>query len=370
MTDSLTAALSRTLNQAAAANPYTNAPYTDAMLFGLSGGLGLGYILWEFKKNNTAPVVLGLTRRWNYPTERLAAAAARTGLTFTIHETASTTKADHQLAQACGEDPLAPLIYVDWFHCPFGWVMTASQTPQGWTVQDTGQHPVLISDDVMSEARNAYPSLKHRLIRFTEHKQLKKSELKQNCSDAIKDMSAYLSSGSDSFGLPALKKWHRLLTHDTHKKGWPTVFKRGRNLAPALATLYQRTVLTGTDGRALRPTYAAFLREAAPILNRPNLDHVADLYDRAGVAWRQLGHAALAKDDPLRQALDQRARAHARGGKRGVTNMQTHDAHVQAHLKSASYPADPNLFSTLSEKLRRVYDLETQALQTLDDARE
>lgn len=366
-TDSLSSALCRTLDQAGAGNPITKTPYSEAMLFGLSGGLGLGYILWEFKKDNSAPLVLGLTRRWNYPMERLTAATDRVGLSITLHETASARKAEQQLGEACATDALSPLIGVDWFHCPFGWVMTAQQDGLGWLVQDTGTKPVPVSADMLAQARNAYPTLKHRLIRFDGYKAPSKTIFKTNCETAIGDMSAYLSSGSDSFGLPALKKWQRMLTHATNRKGWPTVFADGRNLAPALATIYQRLVLTGTDGRALRGLYAQFLREAAPILKRPALDQVADLYDLSGKAWRKLGQAALPKDDPLREMLDNRARVHGRGGRRGQQIMEDTDRMAKSILQQAHYDADPDLFSHLSELVGQVYDLETQALQALDE---
>jgi hypothetical protein len=37
---------------------------SEAMLLGISGGLGAGYILWEF--NSRAIIVLGFRNRWNY----------------------------------------------------------------------------------------------------------------------------------------------------------------------------------------------------------------------------------------------------------------------------------------------------------------
>ncbi len=366
--DSVSSALCRTLSQANATNPFTKNEYSEAMLFGLSGGLGLGYILWEFKKDNSAPLVLGLTRRWNYPMERLTAATDRVGLSIKLLETASAKKADQQLAEACATDPLSPLIGVDWFHCPFGWVMTAQQDKQGWLVQDIGTKPVPVSADIVAKARNAYPTLKHRLIRFDGYKAPTKKAFKANCQAALLDMSDYLNSGSDSFGLPALKKWQRLLTDNTKAKGWPVVFKGGRNLAPALATIYQRIVLTGTDGRALRGLYAQFLREVAPIVKLPALDNVATLYDQAGLAWRKLGQAALQNDDPLRRALDDRARAHGRGGIRGQQILEEADEIVQQALRQADYTADPDLFSHLSDLVGQVYDKETQALFALDTA--
>ncbi|HYN94548.1 MAG TPA: BtrH N-terminal domain-containing protein, partial [Pilimelia sp.] len=39
---------------------------SEAMVLGIGGGLGAGYILWEFAAHDTTHLTLGFRRRWNY----------------------------------------------------------------------------------------------------------------------------------------------------------------------------------------------------------------------------------------------------------------------------------------------------------------
>lgn len=55
-------------------------PLPEALLLGIGGGLGAGYILWEFKRQSSTTVTLGFTHAWNYLDRRLAPAVERLGL--------------------------------------------------------------------------------------------------------------------------------------------------------------------------------------------------------------------------------------------------------------------------------------------------
>ena len=73
-----------------------------------------------------------------------------------------------------------------------------------------------------------------------------------------------LSAKSDSFSLPAWRKWARMTTDARHEQGWPTVFADGRGTASARASIY-----SGAAGGAhLRGLYADFLDEASVLLGR------------------------------------------------------------------------------------------------------
>ena len=37
------------------------------MVLGVGGGLGAGYILWEFEAHHTPTLVLGFRNQWQYP---------------------------------------------------------------------------------------------------------------------------------------------------------------------------------------------------------------------------------------------------------------------------------------------------------------
>ncbi|HET9556455.1 MAG TPA: hypothetical protein VFS70_04895, partial [Actinomycetota bacterium] len=48
-------------------HPGTGQPLSEAMVLGVGGGLGAGYILWEFKAHDLRSLVFGFHNSWQYP---------------------------------------------------------------------------------------------------------------------------------------------------------------------------------------------------------------------------------------------------------------------------------------------------------------
>src|SRR5687768_3322623 len=42
-------------------------PLSEALIFGIGGGIGAGYILWEFKKHDSPTLTIGFRNRMHYP---------------------------------------------------------------------------------------------------------------------------------------------------------------------------------------------------------------------------------------------------------------------------------------------------------------
>lgn len=55
-------------------------PLSEELVFAVSGGLGAGYILWEFRHDDSRIVTLGFANSWNYLDRRLGSAVDRLGL--------------------------------------------------------------------------------------------------------------------------------------------------------------------------------------------------------------------------------------------------------------------------------------------------
>jgi len=60
-----TATMKNTLAALGVKAPHTGKPFTEKMLLGIGGGLGMGYILWEFKKHDSAILVMAFQNKWN-----------------------------------------------------------------------------------------------------------------------------------------------------------------------------------------------------------------------------------------------------------------------------------------------------------------
>ena len=62
-----TATLANVLANQGVVSGVTGEPLTEAAILGIGGGLGAGYILWEFKSHGGPTLTLGFRNQWQYP---------------------------------------------------------------------------------------------------------------------------------------------------------------------------------------------------------------------------------------------------------------------------------------------------------------
>jgi hypothetical protein len=378
----LSACLRNALTYHGVRAPHTGEPFTEAMVLGLSGGLGVGYILWEFKKEPYPILVVAFSYRWNYGESVLEAACRRLGATPSVQETTSRAKAARQLeaALAAGQPAIVWTDLYDWTYdhhhlLNVVTVVGIDEEADEVLVDDRAPTPIRVPREAFADARVVVPSYKNRLMLVEpsgdidlEHALL---EALQNCVD-------YLGAGSDSFALPALRKWARLLTDSNHKKGWPQVFAGQRGVYSALKGIFEGIELTGTGGSGLRPLYAEFLDEAAGVLGNPKLSQVAELYRKAAGRWTALAEAALPNGvEAFRETkalLRERLALHMAQPPGVNERIQEISTRLAAHKKEldARFPLDEGetlaLFKELAEHVMGVYDAEREAQQALKSA--
>ena len=85
---------------------------SEAMVLGVGGGLGAGYILWEFEAHGYRALTLGFRRQWQYPARWAAGTAERLGLHAEIHETGG-TKAAAAALDAQLDRGLPAIVWID-----------------------------------------------------------------------------------------------------------------------------------------------------------------------------------------------------------------------------------------------------------------
>jgi hypothetical protein len=73
-------------------------PLTEPLLLVVGGGLGAGYILWEFAHDDSRILTLGFTHSWNYFDRRLVTTIDRLGLDVTWSRTGGAAGAARALA--------------------------------------------------------------------------------------------------------------------------------------------------------------------------------------------------------------------------------------------------------------------------------
>ena len=360
-------------------------PLSEAMILGVGGGLGAGYILWEFKEHHAKVLVLGWQNRWQYPLRFYENLCKRLQVTPEFLETGSQKVAFQQLKDSL--DAGQPVVaWVDWAQMPYLQLPKSLEGHLGHyvaiygiednevLVDDLAAKPFRVPVEKMASARGRIGSYKNRLLVATPNSE---PDLPAAIMAGIHDEIDHLSQKSDSFSLPTFQKWGKMMTHRKNAKGWPVVFADRRGLYGALKSVYEGIELVSTGGGGMRGLYADFLEEAAGIVN-PGLSDVAKEYQSLAARWSVFADAALPENiEPLRETrelLRQRYDILMTEGGKGVDKMQ----HLTEQLgalyaeHNRNFPMSDaeidNLFATLGEELLNLYEAEVAALTALKKA--
>ena len=380
-----TATLANYLRYLGVENPATGKPFSEAMLFGIGGGLGACYILWEFKEHSRPAIVFGWQNQFNYPVRYVETLCGRIGVTAAFHETGGMKKARQTLDDALAADRPAILWLerelLDYYNRDpddtgwFSWVVTAcgyDAEADSFTIDDTGVRPFTVPSASLAASRQRVPSFKNRLLLLSASESI---DLPAAITDGIQGNIDYLGSKSTSFALPTLRKWARMLTDTKNAKGWPTVFAGGKTLFSGLVSVYEGIMHEGSDGTALRGMYADFLAEAAVVMGNPTLEEAAAAYREIGAKWHALADMAL---DPsveslaaARAVLDGREAAIKTGGDdQGETIVGLgKELEAMRPAADAAFPRDEewidNLFERMQTQISDIYQHEMAALDVL-----
>jgi hypothetical protein len=349
---------------------------SEAMILGLGGGLGAGYILWQFAAHDTTYLTLGFRHRWNYLdwTDR---ALDRLGARYRVHTTAGVKGAAAELdaALAAGERAIVvPDRYlVGYWHLPAHLeahgghsVVAYAAVDDGVRIDDRNTRPLTVPADVLHRARARISSYRNRMV-VVEHAE-RPEKLTDLVRDAVRECADHLGGTSASFALPAWHKWAKLMTDQRNPKGWPTVFADGSGLTTALLTVWETVEPVGMTGGHLRELYATFLDEVAPLLGE-QATQAAEAFRTAGQKWHAFAEAALPADVPEYARLRNLVAAVAEG-----VALGDHGAAVRAEAAAELWqcraeldrrpPVAPDL-GVLAEHLRAVHTAEREAVELL-----
>ena len=390
-----TSALSRILADSGVTGP--TGALSEGLVLGIGGGLGAGYILWEFSPETDRKsshhsdrhrrvVVAGFRNRWQYPDRWVDAVLDRLGVPFRREQTGSVAKASQQLdeALASGNSVMADVSVADmpYWHIPTveaGWTgypVAVSGVESGrYVVDDRTQGKLTVESGALAIARDRIPSYKNRIVMIEEPQHLGIVAVTEAIEAGLSDAVDHLSSNSASFSLPAFRKWGRMVTSDA-AKGWRTVFADRVGLWSALRSTHEEVSDSGMFGGSLRPLYAEFLDEAASTLERPDLGDVAGLYRDAAEAWDDLGDATFSDGfEPMREAaeLARRRRRAVRRGDAGDADA----AEAAAALNALGDEFDSGLplsdaeiedvFQAMSAAIETAYEAEVAAYAALSE---
>jgi butirosin biosynthesis protein H-like/uncharacterized protein DUF4872 len=383
-----TAAITGVLANRGLLAPHTGQPLSEAMVLGVAGGLGAGYILWEFKEHDQRSLVLGFRNSWQYPDRWAKKACRRLHVPVAVHETGSTRKAEAELRSAVDQGVPA-IAWVDqqvigYRHLParlegYGGhpvtVYGIDQRAGTALVDDRNRAPLTVPLDVLAAARARVGSYKHRLLLLDgPAAELDLAGLRAAVREGLAEQVEHLEQRSDSFSLPAFRKWARMLTDTRNAKAWPRVFADRAGLSDARVSVYESLEPVGSGGGNLRRLYAAFLDEAAELLDAPALRPAAAAYREVAARWHELAEAALPADrEPFAEArrlTDELQGQVERGdaGRRDAAEVAGRLWAVRDRWRT-QYPAGDDevgeLLAELAALVTAVYEAENAALTRL-----
>ncbi len=315
------AAIKNLLGFAGVTNPQTGGPFSEALCFGIAGGIGAGYS-WcpSVVRHGTGSGVSVVGRHKSYATD-----AAwyqdffdRIGAATRITETAAKGKAFQNLLGEL-EAGRPAVVWCSRPHLPFlppphngaglwmhSFVVYAVDEAAGVARGgDCAPTKVTLTLDELAEARNGVCSHKNRTLTFAAPRALTRETLRSAVHEGIRACAAELTEGRmKTFSLPGLEMWAKTIANGANKDGWLKVFTGGL-LFLALGDIFESIETGGTGGGLYRGLYADFLDEAAAIAGRAELAELAATYRGLAVRWTELAEATLPdRVKPFKQARE------------------------------------------------------------------
>lgn len=363
---------------------HAGVPLSEAMVFGLAGGIGAGYSFCPSvirHGNGSGISIVGRHKAYATGPDWYAGILGRLGLKYRTTETAAPKKAQQNLLDElhagrpvvvwCGRSKLPFMpnsISADlWMH-EFA-VFDADQAKGVATGSDRPAVPVTISLDYLSAARNAVCSHKNRTLTIEPAKPVTPAKLREAVKASLGECARELVAGRmKTFSLPGLTLWaDRMANVKNAKEGWPLVFTGGL-MFDALRDAFDSIETSGNGGGLFRSLYADFLAEAGyPAL--------ATTYRALGQQWTALADDLLPDRVPAfkkaKAALRKRDSLYASKGQKADAKIAAETATLDGLAVDCrkSFPLDASAtldhLRGLSGQIADLHRAETAAAEAL-----
>lgn len=293
---------------------------TEEMLFGLGGGVGMIYFLFDMHGGH--PIVIGTRYHASEATTPVFVMqmCEAWGATTELKHSSSRSAATKSLTKML-DDGFTPIVWVEVTKLPYLFlsghpntyhtIVVYEKDGDEFVVGDLGQSVARLSVEELEEVRHSHfaPKFRSLVIKDAPAKpdirEMVTQRIQLCCSQMLEGL------GIANFGLGAFKKWADMLTNTKNKKGWPQCFTDGPALHGAMSSVYGQIELRGFGGSAFRGLYADFIDQAAGVLKKPALKKVADQFREADASWHNIALAALPDSIPVlketRATFDRRA---------------------------------------------------------------
>jgi hypothetical protein len=370
--------------------PHTGAPYSEAMLMGVSGGAVMGYFSFSYKGYD--PHVRILTRNTFDPVDTIL---SRLGVVQNIRHTTKEEKGRANLLDTL-QDGLPAIVWADMYSLPYNalpqdegmWAMFPivvygfdPEAGTAWTA-DRARVPLTVTSEELEFARARVKKVKYRVLTLEPPIPDKlPAAVQQGIQDCIALYTEAPPKGAkDSFGFAAYERWADVLTKPTTRLSWEKEFAPGPKMYAGLTSAFTDIMLFGKDGGAERDLYADFLEEASTVLDNAALREVAQGFRASAEAWNGLARALLPAEVPpfgeTRELMLRRHRLFLEQGGAALAEIELIDARL-AEIKAAvgdAFPLDQGEVTAMRENLAahvmEIHGIEKRAITALQEAME
>lgn len=271
------------------------ASYSETLVFGLAGGIGASYFVFEYKG---APpnVFLGMRHGLYGSPNFLGNACRRIGAKPIFKETTSPGAAQKHLLELIEAGKPAVAYVCGKQEYSYHHVGVAGLDEDSILLDDMETSPGRMSLEQFARKRAGIGSFKNRLLAVDLPQE--KVDLRPGILEAIEATirgmhESPVKSFSSNFGLVALEKFARLLGDEKDKRGWAKQFPAGPKLENGL-----KWVQLFTRNGAYRGMYADFLKEAAQITGHTPLAACAEEYQKLEQKWKEFAELARIENEP------------------------------------------------------------------------
>ncbi len=357
----------------------------EALLFAVSGGIGAGYILWDFAHETMSTIVFGFRARWQYPREWLKSTVDRLGLGAGIHTTGGNRAATKRLtAELEAGRPVIVLPdseSLGYWHLPpemsggGGHFVVAYGEEDGRVlVDDRNLAPLTVERKTFDAARARVGSYKN-LLATIEPGEV--ADWPGAVRSGLTDCARNLSAPSKSFSLSAWGRWAKAMTDERDPKGWPRAFGERRGLVGALLNVWESVTPAGLEGGHLRGLFADSLTEASTLLDLPALAEQASTWRGIGERWAELAEVAVPASNTEFAWVRGLVSAVSAGVREGDAGQDAAAAAGEERWKLRAHYNDEmpftdveigDLFATMGTLIRDIHTAETAAIRDLSEA--
>lgn len=364
---------------------------SEAMAFGLAGGVGIGVFAFLYEKADFASFFVSGRHLWFDEAAYLKQACARLGLKAVVIEASSPKAAEKNL-----RDMLAA------YGPCVAWVDMAGLSHRGLPSQFSGggyhivtvysiddddtalvgdltDEPIAIPLAELTAARGRIKKDKYRVLAI--EKSAAKSDLKSEIADAMQAcIKGFAGEGAPknakkNFTLDALQTWHERLIATKGKDSWEFAFAPGKRMWGGLTMVHIFIEYWGSDGGLCRPLMADFLAEAADMLKKPALRELSKQYTELGRMWSDLADAALPDRVPLFAKAKALYSRYAESFNSETTSDEKKACWAEldelAKQAAAKFPLNASecgmMRTDLAERVHAIHKAETAALKRLGE---